>query len=102
MSSDDDDDAIFIGKEYHGEGSGKRKSMTGKENIYVRISNPGSQRKPNSELSLKGLNLRVRLALSFLALLSGTPLVQVQNGNINGGELLPLLFRMIRKNEGMI
>ena len=66
---------------------------TGKENIYVRISNPGSQRKPNSELSSKGLNLRVRL--------SGTPLVQVQYGNIYGDELLPLLFRMIRKNEGV-
>ena len=91
--SSDDDDAIFIGKEYHGEGSGKRKSTTGKENIYVRISNPGSQRKPNSELSSKGLNLRVRLSV--------TPLVQVQNGNINGDELLPLLFRMIRKNAGM-
>ena len=56
MSSELDDDAIFIGKEYHGEGSGKRKS-TGKENIYVRFS----QRKPNSKLSSKGLNLRVRL-----------------------------------------
>ena len=56
MSYEMDDDAIFIGKEYHGEGSGKRKSK-GKENIYVRFS----QRKPNSKLSSKGLNLRVRL-----------------------------------------
>ena len=46
--SSDDDDAVFIRKEYHEEGSGKRKSTIGKENIYVRISNPGSQRKPNS------------------------------------------------------
>ena len=52
MSSELDDDAIFIGKEYHGEGSGKRKS-TGKENIYVWFP----QRKPNSKLSSKGLNL---------------------------------------------
>ena len=92
MSSNLDDDAIFIGKDYHGEGSGKRKS-TGKENIYVRFS----QRK--FKIIFEGSELASEAF--FLALLSGTPLVQVQNGNIDGDELLPLLFREIRKNEGI-
>ena len=63
------------------------------------ITTPGSQRKLNSALSNKGLDLRVRLALCFLSLLSGNSWENVESGKIDGDELLPLLFRLLGKNE---
>ena len=55
----------------------------------------------NSALSNKGLDLRVRLALCFLSLLSGNSWENVEGGKIDGDELLPLLFRLFGKNEGI-
>ena len=68
---DSEDNNIFIGKEYLGERSGKKLMSTGKENIYVRISSPGIRCKLNFEMTSKGVDKRVTLALHFLSLLSG-------------------------------
>ena len=98
---DDNEGAIFLGKEYHGESSGKKRVTTGKENVYVRISSPGSQRKLNTEMSNRGLVGRVRLAMNFLSLLSGTPWAQVEEGHIDGDEILPLIFGVLKHNDLM-
>ena len=81
---DDEDNAIFLGKEYFGCSSGKKKVSSGKENIYIRIYSPGVQRKQNSELSSKGLDQRVNLSVHFLSLLSGISWDCVEGGLLMG------------------
>ena len=98
---DSEDNNIFIGMEYLGERSGKKLMSTGKENIYVRISSPGVRRKLNSEMTSKGVDKRVTLALHFLSLLSGNSWNSVATGDIDGNELVHLSSRMFKKQVGI-
>lgn len=100
VADSEDSSRIFIGKEYRGSDSGG--NLSEKESFFVKIASPGGTvRKLNSEVTDKAIEFRARLALLFLALLSGISWDDVSAGKIDGGQLFRLLFKIISHNKGM-
>ena len=99
--NDEDSPRIFRGKEYKG-GVDLIGNTSVKESFYVRIASPGgTSRKLNSEITVKAVAARARLALLFLGLLSGISWEKVSDGEIDGQELFPLLLKVINTNKAM-
>lgn len=100
VEDDEDSARIFIGKEFRGSESRGNSSL--KESYFVNIASPGGTiRKLNSQVTEKAIEMRARLALLFLALLSGISWDDVSAGKIDGVELFKLLFKVISQNKWM-